>query len=204
MTAYAHQKMSVALPDHIRATVNSMELVGMTQQKVAVKNKLPKDKVEPWIRAKLRAKQFPTEAIEAICSGLRSAEMFEESDSHFCHTQDGVSNLYQYRLWAQGKEDHMEVALICSNASFATARVIRRFQPTVEPIMESYTDYMTVTESGIFGDYKVTKEQTRQRQNGVRIVYTPIFRQDVMSADHMEAVKTFLEWECCESALEMQ
>lgn len=201
MLLFARGKVQQAIASEVRQTVNRMEMVGMEKHVLATAIRIEKSQLSTWLRAELLAKNFPECLIDAVVAGAGSAQKYAKLDGKFTHTPDGRSHLYKFAVWFEEQSGYVDAAIICSNASFQTARVIQGFLQTQEPIFRSRLVNRQMTESGLFGNYQVVRQEEVVEELGQQTTRTPIFRENVMTTRDLEDINIYLEHQaCCEAA----
>merc|ERR1719245_2702183 len=130
MLLFARNKVQQAIASEVHQTVNRMEMVGMEKHILATAIRIERSQLSSWLRAELLAKSFPECLINAVVAGAGSAQKYAKLDGKFTHTPDGRSHLYKFAVWFEEQSGYVDAAIICSNASFQTARVIEGFQET--------------------------------------------------------------------------
>ncbi|CAE8624857.1 unnamed protein product [Polarella glacialis] len=170
-----------------------------------------------WLEQELRAERFPEPVVRAIVDGASAGTDCAKFGETFEHTPDGRSHISKWSVWTRGCGDVAELAMLCTNVSFQTAKVIERFEEVQEPIVVTRSFRRAVgnlqrVEEGL--PPNVTKsfrlaagnlprvEEGFPRNVGTRTIRRPLFREHVVNSADVEAIRRYVEHQVCCDALD--
>jgi len=204
LISFARQTASTEPEQAITDVVSRLQLEGMHMGKCVYKNYMTKDHLGPSLRLKLQSKGFPEDVVNSIVENAQSGKHYEDWDESFVHSPDGESRLCQWALWVQDSDDaHVLVALMATCVSFRTFRFIQEFREAQEPVFADQQEHEHVQIDGWLGRYQDVRLVTRRRQVGERTVFHPVYRQHVMQATDMDAIKVYMMYQACSEAVRL-
>jgi len=182
--------------------VQDLQLEGMHMDKCWFQNHLLKNRIGPSLRAKLLSKRFPEDVVQSIVANAQSGQDYTELDESFVHSPDGESRLVKWAVWVKEvDDDHVQVAFMAILVSFRTSRFIESYTDTRVPEYANQPEYVPVKVAGWLGPYSEDRLVHVRRQTGYRQVREPVYRQHVMQATDIDAIKTYMMYEACSEAV---
>mmetsp|Transcript_93965 Transcript_93965/g.169722 ORF Transcript_93965/g.169722 Transcript_93965/m.169722 type:complete len:354 (-) Transcript_93965:192-1253(-) len=215
MLSFARKKMQGRADQEV---VDRMGMVGMDVQKKASSMVGVKAEHLPSVlEQELRAERFPEPVVRAIVDGASAGTDCAKFGETFEHTPDGRSHISKWSVWTRGCGDVAELAMLCTNVSFQTAKVIERFEEVQEPIVVTRSfrraaGNLQRVEEGL--PPNVTKsfrlaagnlprvEEGFPRNVGTRTIRRPLFREHVVNSADVEAIRRYVEHQVCCDALD--
>lgn len=109
------------------AAINDMQVVGLNEMRAVTAFSAPPHMLENKLRLELESKKVPEPVIKAIVSAVESTPRYSNSFEEFAVDPDGSARIFTVTSMIKPSkefENHSDVALAVSGASFYAAKVV--------------------------------------------------------------------------------
>jgi len=197
LVGYAKRALSDLSFDYSDAeAINDMKLVGMKEMRAVTVFSAQRGVLKEKMEAELSAKRVPKDVIAAIVDNLAGVTKYTSSFEDFSVDSMGTGKIFKATVMLKpdpDEEDSSQVTMAVSGAQFDAATEVAEYEVEEVPEYKEVDDLRTVTETGLFGDYKVTKTVKKMVHMGTRTKRTPVFKQKLFTKAKLESIKRFLE-----------
>ena len=176
--------------------INDMKVVGLKELRAVTAFTARPHMLETKLSLELQSRKVPEPVIKGIVSAVDSTPLYSNSFEEFAVDSDGSGFIFKATVMIKPSsqfENHSDVAVAVSGASFNAAKVIDHYDEEVIPQQKLVRVPKEFTESGFFGDYKKIVYEEEYRTLDPIVKRTPIFKEKVITNAKLESIKNFLE-----------
>ena len=181
---------------NVAEAIRDIQVVGLNEMRAVAAFSAPPHMLETKLRLELQSKKVPEAVIKAIVAAVDSTPRYSNSFEEFEVDSDGSAHIFKVTAMIKPSsefENHSDVALAVSGASFNAAKVIDHYETEIIPQHKLVSVPKEVTESGILGDYKKTVYVDEYRTLDPIVKKIPIFQEKVTTPAKLESIKKFME-----------
>ena len=107
--------------------ISNMQVVGLKEMRAVTAFSAPPHMLEPKLRLELQSRKVPEPVIQAIVTAVESTPRYSNSFEEFAVDPDGSARIFTVTSMIKPSkefENHSDVALAVSGASFYAAKVV--------------------------------------------------------------------------------
>ena len=176
--------------------INGMQVVGMKEFRAVTAFSIPPHMLGAKLKSVLKSKKIPDPAIEAIVNAVEFTPRYSDSFEDFEVDPDGSAYIFKVTAMIKPSsefDNHSDVALAVSGASFNAAKVVDHYHEEVIPQHKLVSVPQDIWVNGFFDNYKKTVFVDEYITLGCVVKKTPVFKEKVITPAKLESIKHFLE-----------